>query len=190
LAKHKRSHTPSSFSTSNPHLADTIERNIHTIVDLRRRAAEHRTAQERLADAITAFSGRMSFVYVHIAWFSLWIIANLGLLGIPPFDPFPFGFLTMIVSLEAIFLATFVLISQNRQSIEADRRADLDLQIGLLAEHELTRALKMLDAIQTKLGIEKHTDKELYDLEQEVNPEDVLNEMARVQHEVKHPAKT
>jgi len=85
----------------------------------------------------------------------------------------------MIVSLEAIFLATFVLISQNRLSTEAERRTDLDLQIGLLTEHELTRVLNMLDAIQDKLGIENDTDKELHDLEQDVHPEDVLAEMDR-----------
>jgi uncharacterized membrane protein len=108
------------------------------------------------------------------------------MLRIPIFDPFPFGLLTMIVSLEAIFLATFVLISQNRISAEADRRADLDLQIGLLTEHELTHALKMLDAIQHKLGIDSLQDTELPDLEEEVHPEDVLQEIDRIQHHTKH----
>ena len=89
-----------------------------------------------------------------------------------------------IVSLEAIFLATFVLISQNRLGAEADRRADLDLQIGLLTEHELTRVLNMLDAIQDKLGIDNDTDQELLDLEKDVNPKDVLEEMDRIQRRV------
>ena len=87
----------------------------------------------------------------------------------------------MVVSLEAIFLATFVLISQNRLSAEADRRADLDLQIGLLTEHELTRVLKMLDEIQDKIGIENNADQELADLEKNVHPEDVMREMDRIQ---------
>jgi len=87
----------------------------------------------------------------------------------------------MIVSLEAIFLSTFVLISQNRLSAEAERRADLDLHIGLLTEHELTRALHMLDAIQDKLGIENDADSELADLEMETKPEDVLAEIERLQ---------
>ena len=91
----------------------------------------------------------------------------------------------MIVSLEAIFLATFVLISQNRISAEADRRADLDLQMDLLTEHELTRVLKMLDSIQDKLGIENDNDQELLDLEKNVCPEDVLEEMALVQRRKK-----
>jgi uncharacterized membrane protein len=163
------------------HLAQIIEQNIHTIINTRRVAANHRTSEERLADAITAFSGRMYFVYFHIVWFGIWILLNLGFFGIKPFDPFPFGLLTMVVSLEAIFLATFVLISQNRLSAEADRRADLDLQIGLLTEYELTRVLKMLDAIQDKMGIENDTDQELLELEKDVHPEDVLEEMDRIQ---------
>lgn len=171
----------SSAKKHNVRLAGIIERNIHTIIDSRRVAAKQRTGEERLADMITDFSGRMFFVYFHILWFGIWIIVNLGYFGIKPFDPYPFGLLTMIVSLEAIFLATFVLISQNRLSAEADRRADLDLQIGLLAEHELTRVLKMLDEIQDKLGIENDSDRELHDLEKNVHPEDVLAEIERTQ---------
>jgi uncharacterized membrane protein len=86
------------------------------------------------------------------------------------------------VSLEAIFLSTFVLISQNRLSDESERRADLDLHIGLLTEHELTRALRILDAIQHKLDIAHDDDRELTDLEMETRPEEVLAEIERVQH--------
>lgn len=164
-----------------PRLAKIIEQNIQTIIHTRQTAANQRTLEERLADAITDFSGRMYFVYFHIVWFGIWLFINLGYLGIRPFDPYPFGLLTMVVSLEAIFLATFVLISQNRLSAEADRRADLDLQIGLLTEYELTRVLKMLDAIQDKMGIENDTDEELLDLEKDVHPEDVLEEIDRIQ---------
>jgi uncharacterized membrane protein len=98
----------------------------------------------------------MIFAYVHIVWFVVWILLNTGWFGLRAFDPFPYGLLTMIVSLEAIFLSTFVLISQNRQAQESERRADLDLHIGLLTEHELTRVLQMLDVIQAKLGIVDH----------------------------------
>jgi uncharacterized membrane protein len=167
------------------HLARVIEQNIHTIIHSRQAAAGQRNREERIADTITDFSGRMYFVYFHILWFAVWILLNLGYWGIKPFDPYPFGLLTMIVSLEAIFLSTFVLISQNRLSAEADRRADLDLQIGLLAEHELTRVLKMLDEIQDKLGIENDSDRELQDLEKNVHPEDVLAEIDRVQEALK-----
>ena len=165
----------------NPALSDVIERNIRTIIDLRLQAARARGLQDRLADAITAFSGRMVFVYAHIVWFGLWFVLNTGRFGVPPFDPFPYGLLTMVVSLEAIFLATFVLISQNRLSAEAEHRADLDLHIGLLTEHELTRVLQMLDIMQDKMGIKNHADSELADLEMETRPEDVLAEIARLQ---------
>ena len=122
----------------------------------------------------------MVFVYVHIVWFGAWILLNAGRFGVRPFDPFPYGLLTMIVSLEAIFLSTFVLISQNRLSEEAERRADLDLHIGLLTEHELTRVLQMLEAMHNKMGIEDDEDSELADLEMETKPEDVLAEIERL----------
>lgn len=165
-------------------LAKIVEQNIHTIIENRQKAASQRTTQERIADVITDFSGRMSFVYFHIAWFGGWIFFNLGFFGIEPFDPFPFGLLTMIVSLEAIFLSAFVLISQNRFSAEADRRADLDLQINLLTEHELTRVLNILDAIQHKLGIDVGPDQELLELEKDIHPEDMLDEIDRKQSEI------
>jgi len=145
---------------THPLLSHVMERNIRTITRLRLRAAHERTVQERLADAITSFSGSMIFVYLPILWFGAWLLVSTGRVGLPPFDPFPYGLLTLMVSLEAIILSTFVLISQNRFSDEADRRAELDVHIGLLAEHELTRVLQMLDAIQGKLGIEHDADSE------------------------------
>jgi uncharacterized membrane protein len=165
----------------NPALSQIIERNIRTIIQLRLKAARERSFQERAADTITSFSGSMAFVYLHIAWFSTWVLLNTGRFGVHPFDPFPYGLLTMVVSLEAIFLSTFVLITQNRLGDEVEHRADLDLHIGLLAEHELTRVLQMLDAIQEKLGVENHAASELADLEMETKPEDVLAEITRLQ---------
>jgi uncharacterized membrane protein len=129
-------------------LNKAIERYIRTIVHMRMKAARERSTSQRIADAITSFSGRMTFVYIHIVWFSAWILLNSGLFGMEPFDPFPYGLLTMIVSLEAIFLSTFVLISQNRMGELAEQRNDLALHIDLLTEYELTRVLQMLDAIQ------------------------------------------
>jgi uncharacterized membrane protein len=157
---HEHSHADDEHEASRPLLARVMERNIHTITRPQLEAARARTLQDRLADAITDFTGSMRFVCLHIVWFGAWIAVNTGGLGLPPFDPFPYGLLTMIVSLEAIFLSTFVLISQNRLSDTADRRAEMDLQIGLLAEHEITRGLQMLDAIQDKLGIENDADSE------------------------------
>jgi uncharacterized membrane protein len=165
----------------NPALSKVIEKNIRTIIHLRTKAASERSLQGRIADVITSFSGRMIFAYVHIVWFGIWIMLNTGWFGLRAFDPFPYGLLTMIVSLEAIFLSTFVLISQNRLSEETERRADLHLHIGLLTEHELTRVLQMLDAIQDKLNIVDHANSDLADLEMETKPEDVLAEIHRLQ---------
>jgi uncharacterized membrane protein len=168
-----------------PLLAGILERNIRTVIAQRDRRAGRRSLQERLADAITDFSGHMGFVYLHVVWFVGWIGWNLGAFGARPFDPYPFGLLTMIVSLEAIFLSTFVLISQNRISDEADRRANLDLQIGLLTEHEVTRGLRMLDQIHHRLGLKEEAGTDLKELEAEVRPEDVLEEIEAVERRIR-----
>jgi uncharacterized membrane protein len=162
---------------SNPSLTHVVDRNIATISRLRDEAEAAKSKQEHAADAITRFSGSMTFVYIHAAWFAAWIVINLGLIGLPPFDPYPFGLLTLIVSLEAIFLSTFVLLSQNRQAIVADQRADLDLQINLLAEYEITRILVFVDRIAEKLGIDACKDPELAELEKDVEPGQLLHEI-------------
>ena len=131
----------------------------------------------------------MRFVYVHIVWFTVWVLLNSGRLGFRPFDPYPYGLLTMVVSLEAIFLSTFVFISQNRLGEQAEHRADLDLHVDLLTEYELTRVLKMLAAIQDRLGIENDQDAELLDLERETQPEEVLAEIERLQKRVLRPVR-
>lgn len=97
------------------------------------RRIKHR--EDRIADGMTAFSGSMAFVYLHAGWFAVWLLLNLGLFGSAVvFDPFPFGLLTLIVSLEAIFLSTFVLISQNRQAGRADVRSELDYETNVRSE--------------------------------------------------------
>ena len=97
--------------------------------------ARLKTTEDRVADRITDFAGSMRFVYLHGAWFGVWILINAGLFGAAlAFDKFPYGLLTMIVSLEAIFLSTFVMISQNRQAARADVRAELDFETNLRSE--------------------------------------------------------
>lgn len=164
---------------NNPQLADVIERNICSLLEVHKREEEKKSLQDHIADRITAFSGSMSFVYLHLLWFGVWVPLNLGWFGVKPFDPFPFGLLTMIVSLEAIFLSTFVLVSQNRMQAASDKRADLDLQINLLAEHEVTRLIQMVNAIAKKLEVEEGNDPEIEELEQEVSPDEVLKELER-----------
>lgn len=105
-----------------------------------------RTFEDKLADKITAFAGSMRFVYFHIAWFGAWIAAGMGAFGDKyAFDTFPFGLLTMIVSLEAIFLATFVMISQNRQARLTEIRSELDYRTDSRAEKEIDVLIRMLE---------------------------------------------
>ena len=170
---------------NNPELADALERNIETILELRRDADRRRSLQDRIADAITNFSGSMAFLYVHVVWFGIWIAINEKWIpGAAQFDPFPFGLLTMIVSLEAIFLSTLVMISQNRSAAQSDERADLDLQIDMLGEYEITKILQMVTMIAKKLEIEGCDDEEIVQLEKTVMPAEVLKEMAARKQQV------
>jgi uncharacterized membrane protein len=170
----------------NPALSNVIQRNIRKIIQVRLKSAREQSFQDRVAHRMTTFSGSMLFFYLHVAWFCVWIILNTGHIGMPLFDPFPYGFLSTVVSMEAIFLSTFVLISQNSLGKETERITDLNLQTGLLTEHELTRVLQMLRAIQDKIGITNDEDRNLADedLEKETRLEDVLAEIERLQRRV------
>jgi uncharacterized membrane protein len=144
-------------------VSQPMERNVRAVAELEQAAIKERTAADRLSDAITRVAGSAMFVACHAVWFAGWIAANLGFVpGVKPFDPFPFSFLTLVVSLEAIFLAIFVLMSQNRMSRLADRRAHIDLQIDLLAEREVTAILKMLRILLDKQGV--RLDRDVLDL--------------------------
>ena len=117
----------------------------------------------------------MRFVYLHLLLFGAWVMANLGLVpGVPRFDP-SFVVLAMVASVEAIFLSTFVLISQNRMAAAADKRADLDLHISLLTEHELTRLVELVRALAERAGVSAHADPDLDEIQQDVAPEAVLD---------------
>lgn len=123
------------------------EENIRAVARIQREAEQRRTFAQRVSDHVSSFASRESTVVWHFVWFAIWIAANVRLLPLRPFDPFPFSLLTTMVSLEAIFLTLFVLASQNRLTQEADRRAHLDLQVNLLAEQEMTVVLQMLKEI-------------------------------------------
>jgi uncharacterized membrane protein len=170
-------HPDAPDDANQPRLADVLAHNIRTLHRLHQTAVGTRRLQDRLADTITAVSGHMAFVYIHVVWFGAWIVVNTGRVGLRPFDPFPYGLLTMIVSLEAIFLATFVLISQNRMATLADRRADLDLQVSLLAEHEISRVISLVALIAERMGIEEARNPELAELERDVQPERVMEQI-------------
>ena len=153
-----------------------LSRNIE---ELRRRREQERRAsgaQEQVAAAITGFAGTMAFAYLHMAAVFAWTLANLGLIpGVPRFDTSFVGLAT-VASVEGIFLTTFVLISQNRDAAVADRRAELDLQINLLAEHEVTRLISLVHALAAKQGVDLGAS-ELEELERDVAPEAVEREI-------------
>lgn len=154
-----------------------VERNISALLDRRREEERAKSLQDRLANRITRFAGSMTFVYLHAVIFGLWILINVGWLPIVPrFDP-SLVILAMEASVEAIFLSTFVLITQNRMSTMADKRADLDLQISLLAEHEITRLITLVRAIADRMNIEASHDPELSELSRDVQPERVLDKI-------------
>ena len=152
-------------------LNSALERNIAALERRRRDEAAAAPLQERAAAKVTDFTGSMLFVYVHLALYGFWIAANLGWVGLKPWDR-SFVVLAMIASVEAIFLSTFVLITQNRMAAAADKRAELDLQISLLTEHELTKVVALVSEIAAKLGIEHAP--ELEEMKRDVAPEAVL----------------
>jgi uncharacterized membrane protein len=126
--------------------------------------AAERTFMEALADGLNDIASSTPFLVFHLIWFLVWIPWNLGLLGLRPFDPFPFGLLTMVVSLEAIFLSIFVLLSQKRESAIAELREELMLQVNLRMEEEVTKTLQLVAGLYTRMGHVMAEDEELGDM--------------------------
>ena len=156
-----------------------VERNIEALLEHRREQDKALSWQDQLARGIACFAGSMKFVWLHLALYGAWVIVNLGLIaGIKPFNS-SFVMLAMIASVEAIFLSTFILITQNRMQAQADRRADLNLQISLLAEHEITRLIEMVGEIGKRMDIGSARSPELPELEKDVRPEKVLETLER-----------
>jgi uncharacterized membrane protein len=160
-------------------VATVVSRNIEQLAQSRREFEQQKSREDHIADLMTRFSGSMIFVYVHALWFGVWTTWNLGWFGLPAFDEFPFGLLTMIVSLEAIFLSTFVLVSQNRMGALADKRADLDVQTNLLAEHEITELLVLVHAVVEHLGIQTDPGEEIEELEEQVDAVSIMHEIEK-----------
>ena len=187
---------------SQPHvpgsLAALTQRNIELITSLESTAHTKRSFAECVSDAITRFCGRMAFIYVHVVWFSGWVAWNL-FPHTPPalrFDPFPCQFLTLMVSLEGIFLTTFILISQNRQSQTSERRNQMDLQINLLSEQENSKMLAMLEALLQHHGLSQ-PDPELAAFKEVTQPEVLAQQIdltlaqnSQVRPTPQHPAPT
>ena len=159
-----------------PRLAGVVERNVRSLLARRHQLEQQKDFEQRIADTITSFTGSMRFVYIHAVVYGTWIIINLPGVPLPKFDP-SFIILAMVASVEAIFLTTFVLMTQNRMSEQAEKRAELDLQISLLAEHEVTRLLNLVTAVAEKLQVDVSRDPELDELRKDVPPEKVLDAM-------------
>ncbi|MFN3727818.1 MAG: DUF1003 domain-containing protein [Allosphingosinicella sp.] len=170
----RQSHGPTVGPPGPDSLNSALRRNIEALRERRRHDEENAGFSDRLADRITGFTGSMLFVFLHLAIYGFWIVANLGWVpGVPPWDE-TFVVLAMVASVEAIFLSTFVLISQNRMMALADQRADLDLQISLLTEHEVTNLVRMVRQLAEHSGVQvKH--EEVEELERNVAPEAVLD---------------
>ena len=168
-----------------PELTHVVHRNIRALIDLQREIERNKRPRDKVADAITHFAGSLYFIYLHVVLVTLWLLFNSHVFKTKPFDPFPFVMLAMIASVEAIFLSAFILVSQNRQSAMNQRRADLDLQINLLAEHEITRIMKVVDAMARKLEVGVDDASHMAELEKDVTPEAVLEEIER-EEEIEH----
>lgn len=150
------------------------------IQSLKKKINLQRTSVQKIADFMTHAFGTVPFLGINAIWFIVWILINVGFIpGLPIFDPFPFGLLTMIVSLEAIFLSVIVLISQNRQAQIAELREEIDLRINVYAEAEITKMLIILDRIHDHLGLPPEDDAELIQMKQKTNLDRIEKELAQ-----------
>jgi uncharacterized membrane protein len=162
--------------------SDVTRHNVQAMRELEQAAMARRTGADRAAAAIARFCGRMTFVWIHVAIFAAWIAYN-SLPWFNAFDPYPFTFLTLVVSLEAIFLSTFILISQNYDMRVAERRNQLDLQINLLAEQENTKALQILERIAKKVGAHVTDDPQVRALEEATRPDRLVEQIEEAYRE-------
>jgi uncharacterized membrane protein len=170
--------------TDDRSLNSALRRNIEAL--RRRRAEEEARArfEERLAGAITHFTGSLVFVYVHVLVYGFWIVANLGWVpAVKAWDP-TFVILAMVASVEAIFLSTFILITQNPMAAAADRRAELDLQVSLLAEAEITKLVELVSMIAERIELSTTEQHEIEEMKQRVAPEAVLDAIEETEAEV------
>jgi uncharacterized membrane protein len=155
---------------------DVTRENVEAMRRLEEAQMRRRTTADRIASGIARFCGSMTFVWIHVAVFALWIGYNT-MPGTARFDPYPFTFLTLVVSLEAIFLSTFILISQNYDMRISERRNQLDLQINLLAEQENTKILQVLELIAKKVGAHIEDDAQIRALEEATRPDSLVRQI-------------
>ena len=156
---------------------ETVQHRRKVIKSFKAKADAKRKFSEKFADFLTAKFGTVVFLSVNVAWFTAWIVINTGLIpGVEPFDPFPFGLLTMIVSLEAIVLAIIVLISQNREGHITELREEIDLQLNTISENELTKLISMVALLLEAQGV-KLDDPELQKMLKPVDSAELVRQL-------------
>jgi uncharacterized membrane protein len=161
-----------------------VAQNIRTLMEARRELERAKTLSHSVAARISGFCGTMGFVGLQLVLIGSWVVVNLGALPfVRPFDPFPFQMLAVVTSAESIFIATFILICQNRQASTARRREDLHLQVSLLAEHKATHVLHLLHSIAARVGVPPDETQNTDELRADVTPEHVLAEIERLESE-------
>lgn len=166
-------------STDAPSITKVIDRNLKHIEKVRAQEASVLTVHDRFADRVASFASSIYAVYVHLSIFGIWILTNTFTpFGSSVFDPFPFPLLGTLACLEAIFLSTFVLVNQTRMSRSADLRADLELQMTLLTEHELTRLIRATHRLANELGVDLKDD-DLEEIKRDVRPDKIIERIER-----------
>jgi len=161
-----------------PEITKIVERNVYALLHRKKEDRKKRSLTEKIVEYITSFAASMVSIYIHTIFFGVWIFWNVGFLRVKPFDP-NFIILATFAAVEAIFLTTFVLIGQKHMNAQAEKWAELDLQISLLTEHEVTRMLAVVTAIAKKIEIEVVEDKEIEELSKDIHPDNVLDTMEK-----------
>ena len=175
---------PDDAKSTHENVGQLTGQNVRLIAELEDKTNLRVGWGDHLAGAITKFCNSPLFVWLHVIWFLGWILWNT-VFHFSRFDPFPFSFLTLAVSLEAIFLSSFILIAENRQTQMAERRSHLDLQINLLTEQENTEMLRLLHLMAEKMGITPGDMDRLTSLKETTNPDQILEQIDAVQSPVK-----
>lgn len=162
-----------------PNVEDITHANIESILCLEEERRARKPAWYRIVERIARFCGTMRFLWLNLIWFVVWIGWNVAF---KPFDPYPFTFLILVVSLEAIVLSILILISQNLSAIESERRHHLDLQINLLNEREMTALMRLVTLMADKLGVDPAAQAEVDALALDTDPAKVLQQIVRAEH--------
>lgn len=170
---------PTSARHSHPNVESITRKNIESILDIEQRRRDRKPGWYRVVERTARFCGTIQFLWMNLAWFAVWIGFNL--LG-KPFDPYPFTFLILVVSLEAIVLSILILISQNLSAVENERRHHLDLQINLLNEREMTALLRLTTLMADRMGISTEDQAEVDALACDTDPAEVLQEIVKAEH--------